>query len=175
MLRQFFCGILTVFTVLISTVSCTKDSSSPTDYQNALKGASVAFDYGVVSYTADITFDGVIPADHSEYRPATVTFTSPEELTGLVLKYTTDSAAASIGKVSLELPDNTGNEVYMIVRLFSMYPEEIYEDGTDVVKFRTDIFGKTVTYEVLFDGSDPSSASISWDGGQIKVTRITLS
>lgn len=175
MLRRFFCGILTAVTIFVFLTSCAEDSQTPTDYQNTINGASVTFDYGVTTYSADIVFDGDIPDDTTQYRPATVTFTSPEELTGLVLKYTSDSATASIGKVSLDLPKNTGNEVYMIVRLFSMYPEEIFEEETDVVKFRTDMFGKTVTYEVFFDGDDPSSANISWDNGQIKVTKITVS
>ncbi len=175
MLRRTFCGILTVFSVIIFLTSCKNNTSVPTDYQSAVKGASVSFDYGVTSYSADISFDGNIPDDPAKRRAATITFTSPDDLTGLVLQYSEDKTLASIGKVSLDLPENTGNEMYYIVRLFSLYPEEIFEENTGLVKFRADVSGTEVTFELIFDGKFPSSANISWENGQIKISKIAIS
>ncbi|MBE6709194.1 MAG: hypothetical protein E7578_08145 [Ruminococcaceae bacterium] len=175
MLRRIFCGILAVVTLLISQTSCEKnDTASPTDYQSSVKSATVSFDYGVTSYSADISFDGDIPTDKEKRRSATVSFTSPDEVTGLVLKYTESSTSASIGKISLDLPKNTGNEIYYAVRLFSMYPDELYESNAELAKFRANVFGAEITFEIFFDEGVPSSANIRWDNGQIKVSKITL-
>ena len=175
MIRRLFCGIIVTIAVLMCQTACSGDTSSPIDYQSSVKGASVSFDYGFESYTADITFDGNIPDKPEIRRDATISFTSPEDLTGLVLKYTENSAVATVGKLSLDLPKSTGVEMYYIIRLFSMYPDELFEKNSDSAKFRADVSGCEVTFEVFLDKGVPSSANIKWNSGQIKVTKISLS
>ncbi len=173
MFGRKFCGILAVITSIVILASCTKNSSSLLDYQNILKGVSADWEYGLTSYTADITFDGDVPEDSSVRRGATVTFTSPEELTGLTVKYTADSTEASVGKVTLDLPENTGNELYLLVRLFSLYSEELAEDRDGHAKFRGVINGTETEFDVTYKDGVPLSADIIWNGGEIKVTSIT--
>lgn len=174
MLRRKFCGILAAFTVILLLASCAQSKTELLDYQNTLKGVGAAWEYGLTSYTADITFDSEISNDPAVRRSATVTFTSPEEITGLVVKYTADSTEASVGKVSLDLPENTGNELYLVVRLFSLYSEEMAEESADSAKFRTVINDEETTFDVTYRDGVPVSADISWDSGEIKVTEINV-
>ena len=155
--------------------ACTGSGVSLTDYQNNIRKATVQWEYGVAEYTADITFDGEVPEDSSECRAAAINFTSPEELTGLSVRFADGTATASVGKVKLDLPESAGRELYLLVKLFSLYPVEMAESTGDSAKFRMTVDGEEAEFDVSYKGSVPKSAIITAGGDEIKVTEINVS
>lgn len=167
------CGTLLAVFMIIMSVSCTKSGEDILAYQKDLKEVTVEWTGGVSSYSARVILEGEMPVDPSVRRLSMVEFTSPEDISGLVIRFEGDTAEATVGKVKLDLPENSGDDVYLIARLFSLYPSELARSDASHGEFRTTVDGRDVTFKVNYEEKLPVSADISWDTGEMKVTRIT--
>lgn len=170
--KRYYTVLATLSVVLFLFTSCSGDRAELLGFQKDLSQVNLTWEYGFSTYTSMISFDEGVPDVAGTPRAATVSFTSPEELEGLVVKYTKDAVEASVGKAAFELPKNTGNEMYLLVRLFTLYEEEILEMETDRATFRTVINHSETEFNVTYKSGFPTGAEICWDGGDIKVTKI---
>jgi len=169
--------ICCIIAAAVILVSCTSVGGTLLDYQTAVSGATVRWEYDGCKYEAELIFEGDIPEEQAKYRRAAVKLTSPEEIAGLTVRYYDDGGAVSVGTVSFDLPKNTGNEVYRIVRSLSLYPDEMnYREDLQNVRFATLEGESTVYYDMTYgDDGCPKTAVISWgDGKTVTVEYVEL-
>ncbi len=169
-MRGFF-GYILAAVLCLSLSGCSGTSrDNIAGYQQNITGASVTWIKDGREYSAEITIDGV--ADEG-YIPSAVTVTAPENISGMKIEYSGDSADVSVGGVSFALTDNMGNEVYRIVK--SLLPDikdrKGAGGGTGVsVLYECDMFGSVTSFDISY-GEDrcPKDAKIIWDEEEITV------
>lgn len=167
-----FCSVL--------MTACTVDGGQLLDYQQNTTGTAVRWEYDGTSYEGIVTFDGEIPTDPAQYRSATVTINSPEEIAGLTVKYSPDGVNVSVGGVTFDLPENTGQELYRLIRSLSLYSEEMKGAGNGsgtvtAVRFEAPTCGTLTEYDITYnDEGYPVSAKITWDESEITVEFMEL-
>lgn len=173
-MRRFLCFMLAVCLSLLC--GCAGVGGSFLDYQNNIGAATVTWEYGGKTYTAEVSFDGAIPEDPATVRPATVSVAAPEEIAGTTISFTPEGTTATVGGVTHTLPENMGREVYRIVRSLSLYQSEMKGAGNGsgtvtAVRFEVPMYGGVTEYDITY-GEDkrPVSASVTWDGGEMTVT-----
>ncbi len=169
-LKKYICAVLTIG-VLIATGCSGRGGGSLAEKHRNITGAAVTWTLDGREYSANIALEGDIP--ESGYRSATVTVTAPEEINGVTLTYSGDSVTASVGSVSFPLPENTGEEVYRVIRSLSLAPEERKGAGSGMgtsVLYEAEMHGGTTSFDVTYgDDKYPESTKISWNGGEMTV------
>ncbi len=144
--------------------------------QESVVGADVTWEINGRAYSANVVLGdcGKEGGSDGKFIPATVTVTSPENISGLCIAFSADSAAASVGGVSFPLPDNMGREVYLIVK--SLRPNQSErkgagEAGGRAVLYEWEAFGKMASFDTVYgDDKYPISSKITWGETEIKVT-----
>lgn len=169
-LKKYICAVI-ILGVLVTTGCSGKGDGSLAEKQKNITGAAVTWTLDGREYSANITLDGDMP--DTGFCPATVSVTSPEEISGVTLAYSGDSATATVGSVSFTLPENTGEEVYRIARSLSLTLEERKGAGSGTgtsVLYEAEVFDGITSFDITYgDDKYPETATITWDGGEMTV------
>lgn len=162
------CAMLAIGLTVLSSCE-NKSENGLLGYQDKLERASVKWEYGGTEYEGSITFEESVPSDTESYRRACVNICSPEELDGLSVEYSRDTATVTVGDVSVALPESAANTLYTLVRSLSLYKDEIKGAGSGgtvtAVSFEAAVGGAFAEYNIVYgDEKYPLSAEVTWSG-----------